>query len=172
MSEEIAEDPKAVAGFTVFRFAEGRPHIPSGPPKGLTEVSMNGLQRMMETKMGGGAESRVLFETPGFSVMYAWFKSGFPLHRHSHGPDCLYEIIGGSLQMGEEVLRKGDGFFVPSGAPYAFVPGPDGVEVLEFRHEPIRDTVIHANNPAFWERAVEAVTTNAERWKTEPRPAA
>jgi hypothetical protein len=171
VTEHINPEGARPAGFTVFRFAEGRQHMPGGPPQGLTEVSAAGLARLMETRMGGGAESRVLFETPGFSVMYVWFKSGFPLYRHSHGPDCLYEVIGGSLQMGEEVLRKGDGFFVPAGTPYAFTPGPEGVEILEFRHEPIRDTVIHANNPAYWDKAVETVAANAERWSTEARPA-
>ena len=35
--------------------------------------------------------------------------------------------------MGSQVLEAGDGFFVPSDAPYAYEAGPDGVEVLEFR---------------------------------------
>jgi Cupin domain len=53
--------------------------------------------------------------------------------RHSHDGDCLYYVVEGSLVMGSQVLEAGDGFFVPSGAPYAYEAGPEGVVVLEFR---------------------------------------
>jgi hypothetical protein len=163
---------EATSGFTIFRREDAPFHRPAGPPGGLTDVSREGLARMMgEAGVGEGAEARVLFSIPGFSVTYAWFKSGFPLFRHSHAPDCLYQVIGGSLQLGEETLRKGDGFFVPGGAPYAFQVGPEGVEILEFRHENIRDTVIRADNPAFWEKAVETIRARRELWRDEPRPA-
>ena len=155
--------------FTIFRMDEAQQHKP-GPSAGLTEVSRAGLRELGEAGLGQGAESRVLFEAPGFSLMYAWFKSGFPLYRHSHGPDCLYQVIGGSLSVGDQELRKGDGFFVPGGTAYSFVVGPEGVEVLEFRHEHIRDTVVQANNPAFWQKALETVRCNRERWMVEPRP--
>jgi hypothetical protein len=55
----------------------------------------------------------------GMSLVRAWF-----------GP---HYVLSGSLQMGSQVLEAGDGFFVPSNAPYAYEAGPDGVEVLEFR---------------------------------------
>jgi hypothetical protein len=172
MDRETNAEGAAPTPFTVFHFAEARPHRPSGPPAGLTEVSAEGLRKLSEIRMGDGAESRVLFEAPGFSLMYVWFKSGFPLHRYSHGPDCLYQVIGGSLRMGEQTLRKRDGFFVPAGSPYAFTPGPDGVELLELRHEPIRDTTVYANNPAFWERAMATVLARRNAWADEPRPGA
>jgi hypothetical protein len=35
--------------------------------------------------------------------------------------------------MGSQTLEAGDGFFVPSDAPYAYEAGPEGVIVLEFR---------------------------------------
>jgi hypothetical protein len=156
-------------GLTLFRREEAPPHKP-GPQGGLTDVSRAGLASLGEAGLGQGAESRVLFEAPGFSLMYVWFKSGFPLYRHSHGPDCLYQVIGGALHMGDDVLRKGDGFFVAAGTAYTFTVGSEGVEILEFRHEHIRDSVVQANNPAFWEKALETVTANRERWATEPRP--
>jgi hypothetical protein len=168
----VQEPPQASAGgFTIFRREDAPYHRPASPPGGLSDVSRDGLESMMEAGIGDGAEARVLFSAPGFSAMYVWFKSGFPLFRHSHGPDCLYQVIGGSLQLGDEVLRKGDGFFVPAGAPYAFQVGPEGVEIIEFRHEDIRDTVIQANNPAFWEKAVETIRTRREGWREEARPA-
>ena len=159
----------AAGGIEVFRREDGPPHRP-GPPGGLTDVSRQGLARVVEAGLGDGADTRVLFEAPGFSLMYVWFKSGFPLFRHSHGPDCLYEVIGGSLQLGEDVLKKGDGFFVPAGTAYAFTVGPEGVEILEFRHEHIRDTIVQANNPVFWDKAVETIRTRRETWSREPRP--
>jgi hypothetical protein len=158
-----------VQGIKVFRRDEGQPHR-AGPQGGLTDVSRAGLARVFEAGLGEGAETRCLFEAPGFTLMYVWFKSGFPLYRHSHGPDCLYEVIGGSLQMGEDVLKKGDGFFIPAGTPYTFTVGPQGVEILEFRHEPIRDSVVRAHNPAFWDKAVETIRTRREAWSREPRP--
>lgn len=158
------------AGFTIFR-REDAPHHRAAPPGGLTDVSREGLARVAAEGFGEGADARVLYSAPGFSLMYVWFKSGFPLYRHSHGPDCLYEVIGGSLQLGDDVLRKGDGFFVPAGSAYSFIVGPEGVEVLEFRHEPLRDSIVQANNPAFWEKAVETIRSRREAWRSEVRPA-
>jgi hypothetical protein len=49
------------------------------------------------------------------------------------GDDGFSLVAEGSLVMGSQVLEAGDGFFVASGAPYAYEAGPDGVVVLEFR---------------------------------------
>jgi quercetin dioxygenase-like cupin family protein len=68
-----------------------------------------------------------------FSLVRAWFGPHYVLPRHTHDGDCLYYVVNGSLKMGSQVLGAGDGFFVPSDAPYAYEAGPDGVEVLEFR---------------------------------------
>lgn len=69
----------------------------------------------------------------GFSLVRAWFGPHYVLPRHSHDGDGLYYIVEGSVVMGSQVLEAGDGFFVPSDAPYAYEAGPDGVVVLEFR---------------------------------------
>jgi quercetin dioxygenase-like cupin family protein len=69
----------------------------------------------------------------GFSLVRAWFGPHYVLPRHTHHGDCLYYVVEGSLKMGSQVLEAGDGFFVPSDAPYAYEAGPDGVVVLEFR---------------------------------------
>ena len=85
---------------------------------------------------------KVLFGDPesgGMSLVWSWFAPHFPLPRHSHSADCLYYVSKGELHMGNLVVKEGEGFFVPSGAPYAYTAGPDGVEVLEFpRREPVR----------------------------------
>jgi quercetin dioxygenase-like cupin family protein len=83
-----------------------------------------------------GGHDAVLFRgdgDDGFSLVKAWFGPHYVLPRHTHDGDCLYYVADGSLVMGSQVLEAGDGFFVPSGAPYAYEAGPDGVVVLEFR---------------------------------------
>jgi quercetin dioxygenase-like cupin family protein len=83
-----------------------------------------------------GGRDAVLFRgegDEGFSLVRAWFGPHYVLPRHSPAGDCPYHVAEGSLVMGAQVLEAGDGFFVPSGAPYAHEAGPDGVVVLEFR---------------------------------------
>jgi quercetin dioxygenase-like cupin family protein len=85
-----------------------------------------------------GSTVKVLYRQPdeegGFSLVYAWFKPHYVLPRHSHDADCLYYVVSGTAVLGNQELHAGDGFFVPSGAPYQYNAGPEGVEVLEFRH--------------------------------------
>ena len=153
----------------VFR-RDGAPRHQATPAAGLTDVSREGIAALVEAGFGDGAETLNVFDGPGFSVTHVWFKSGFPLYRHSHATDCLYQVVGGSVRFGTEVLEKGDGVFIPGGTPYTFEPGPEGVQIIEFRHEPIRGTVIMANNPAFWEKAVATVKDRRAVWSSEPRP--
>jgi quercetin dioxygenase-like cupin family protein len=83
-----------------------------------------------------GSHDAVVFRgegDDGFSLVRAWFAPHYVLPRHTHHGDCLYYVVEGSLKMGSQVLDAGDGFFVPSEAPYAYEAGPDGVTVLEFR---------------------------------------
>ena len=95
-----------------------------------------------------------------------------PLPRHSHDADCLYYIVAGSLTLGTETLSAGDGFFVPPNAAYAYVPGPEGVEVLEFRNADHFNIRFMAGNPAFWEKALETVRAERPGWGVQPRPGA
>jgi hypothetical protein len=172
MAVDTPEDaePSDARPFRIFRGATAPP-MQLDELTGLTEVSSQGLARLQDAGgWGAGADVRVLLDIPGFSLTYAWFKSGYPLARHSHKADCAYYIVGGSLKLGSEVLGKGDGFFVPGGAPYTYTVGPDGVEVLEFRHHGCHDMKIMANNAAFWAKAVEATPSNLLRWDREPRP--
>jgi hypothetical protein len=118
-----------------------------------------------------GTDMKLLFAVPGFSLTYVWFKSDFPLPRHSHNVDCLYYILGGSLKFGQEELGAGDGFFVGRDVPYTYKAGSMGVEVLEFRAAHVFNIKVLANNPAFWDMAIETVRSRQGEWAHEARPA-
>lgn len=139
----------------------------SVPP---TEIEMAGAIAAVEAGMLEGTRVRLLFDMPGLSLAHAWFRSGFPLPRHSHNVDCLYFILAGSLRIGTEELGAGDGFFVGAGVPYAYVPGDQGVEVLEFRGSNSFDIKMLANNAAYWTKAVERVQDRRTDWADETPP--
>lgn len=143
--------------FALFRGSESRDFEESGIMSQATPtaIEMAGAVAAIDAGMLEGTKVRLLFEMPGLSLAHAWFKSGFPLPRHSHNVDCLYYILAGSLRIGNEELGRGDGFFVGAGVPYAYVPGAQGVEVLEFRGSNSFDIKLLANNAAFWTKAVE-----------------
>jgi mannose-6-phosphate isomerase-like protein (cupin superfamily) len=124
--------------------------------------------------LAGAAEtaSRLLVnqteEEGGFSLVYLYFKPNFPLFRHKHEHDCLYVIVSGSAIMGNQTLRAGDCFFVPAMAPYMYTAGPNGIEVIEIRHNVDPEwgfTTIFTKNPeSRLEEARTAVEENAEAW--------
>jgi hypothetical protein len=138
--------------------------------EGMTPELEKTFAQLGEEGIEEGQTVKLLFSAPGFSLTYAWFRSGFPLPRHSHDADCLYYIIAGSLTLGTETLGAGDGFFVPKDGAYTYVPGPEGVEVLEFRHAQHFNIKFLAANPAFWEKAVETVRSERPGWGVQERP--
>jgi hypothetical protein len=162
----------ATPRFAIFRASDARDFEESGIMTSALPraVEMAGSIAAMEAGMMEGTTVRLLFEMPGLSLTHAWFKSGFPLPRHSHDVDCLYYILAGSLRIGTEELATGDGFLVGAAVPYAYVPGADGVEVLEFRASNHFDIRLFANNPAFWTRAVESVKAKRTEWANEAPP--
>jgi len=156
--------------FRVFRASEAPPLV-IAETTGVSAVVMAGMKKLEEAGgLDNGHDTRVVFEAPGFSLTYLWFKSAFHLPRHSHSVDCAYYIVGGSLNMGNDVLGKGDGFFVAANVPYSYVAGPKGVEVLEFRHHPCRDIRLMADNQAFWEKVASAAPADRARWANELQP--
>jgi hypothetical protein len=137
-------------------------------------ATTEGLTRMFEAGMTSGAVVKRLFDAPGFSLVYAWFKPNFPLLRHSHDKDCLYYIVSGSLRLGTEDLGPGDGFFLTADTPYTYAIGPDGLEILEFRHEGDFNSRAMGGTRAYWDKAVAAITANRAAWQAmiPPRAAA
>lgn len=136
----------------------------------VSPIVADGAQRVQAAGADAGNELKLLFAVPGFSLTYVWFKSDFPLPRHSHNVDCLYYILGGSLLLGQEELVAGDGFFVGQDVPYTYKAGSAGVEVLEFRAADVFNIKVLANNPAFWDMAMETVRSRQSQWAQEPRP--
>ena len=120
--------------------------------------------------IAAGTRTEVLFlgeGSGGFTRVRARFQTGYRLPRHSHDSDCLYYVVAGSVVMGSLVLQPGDGFFVPADAPYAYEAGPDGVEVLEFRHATKFDIDVRDQTVERWEPIVAAAAANQEQWLRE-----
>ena len=162
---------EAAPRFAIFRARDAaNPTGEGSMASELTPVEIEGSKRAVEAGILEGSTLRVLFEAPGFSLTYAWFKSGYPLPRHSHDADCVYYIVGGSLKVGTEELGRGDGFFVGRDVPYTYVPGDEGVEVLEFRTTDSYGIKLFANNPAFWAKAVETLGDRKQAWAGEAAP--
>ena len=121
-----------------------------------------------------GIDDRLVFRgegDEGFSLVRAWLAPHYVLPRHSHSADCLYYIIEGSIVMGAQRLAAGDGFFVPSGAPYAYEAGPGGAVVLEFRAQTSFDMQIPGGQLERWRRKAVVAEEHGERW-VELRPKA
>jgi hypothetical protein len=158
--------------FAIFRGKDARPDSEVGlmTYEEFTPVAADGLRRAREAGFDAGHHLRVLFAAPGFSLVYLWFKSAFPLPHHVHNVDCLYCILGGSLSFGQEELGAGDGFFVGRDVPYHYTPGPAGVELLEFRASDAFNIRVLANNRAFWDRAIETIRSHHIAWLSEQRP--
>jgi mannose-6-phosphate isomerase-like protein (cupin superfamily) len=138
----------------------------------MTDEQTAGIGKLIEAGFFEGDEVKVLVNMPGFSLTHVWFKKDYPLLLHSHDCDCLYHVTAGSLTMGTETLGPGDSFFVPANAAYTYAPGPEGVEVLEFRHATNFDFRNYAKNAAYYEKAAEAIAANREAWSTARPPSA
>lgn len=116
-------------------------------------------------RAAGAAHLTVPFQQAGpggFSLVSIDFGPGFLLPRHSHSSDCLYYIVEGQIIMGKRKLGPGDGFFLPAEQPYAYHAGPEGVKVLEFRHQSSFDMKIHEKDMArYREKAEDSMTAAA-----------
>ena len=167
MSE--TETARNASAFAIYRAADARPEagIAIMRHEPMSDAALQGAGRLMQAGVAHGHETRLLFCAGGLSLSYVWFKSFYPLPRHTHDVDCLYYVLSGSLRLGRDDLAKGDGFFVGAGVPYTYMPGAQGVEVLEFRAADSFNIRLLADNPAFWDRAVQTVDARRAAWKTE-----
>lgn len=161
-------DPKLSSQFKVFLGAEARPcdlmSVPEEIPVAEDSCAIDG------SAPDPGHDLTVLFDKPGLSLVRAWFKSEYPLPRHTHDVDCLYYIVGGSLRMGEQVLNAGDGFYVGAGVPYSYTPGPQGVEILEFRAANRFDIRIMGDAAKIREKSMAKIVRRQDAWTGETQP--
>ena len=168
----VTEKPAAASGYQIFRTSEApsldeTAHMEVGA---LTAEQEAGIATALEAGFAEGNVVKTLFSQPGFSLTYAWFKSGFPLPLHTHNADCLYYIVAGSLQLGADTLGPGDGFFLGSGKAYRYTPGPDGVEVLEFRTQENFDIKFLAKTLPAWQKISGIVSDRRTAWAEESPP--
>ena len=170
MSE--ADAPKFAPPFAIFRARAAKDYAADGPmymdQADPQDFSAGG--ELAAAGFGEGSQVKLLFSRPGMSLIYVWFKSGFPLPRHSHNADCLYFIVAGSLKLGAEQLGPGDGFFLGVDVPYTYTPGENGVEVLEFRTSNNFDFKNLGMTPAWMESALEILAERRDGWSGEMTP--
>ncbi len=132
-------------------------------PKEFAERSMKGSSLTVPFQQEGPG---------GFSLVSIYFAPGFLLPRHSHSSDCLYYIVEGQIVMGKRELGPGDGFFLPAEQAYAYHAGPEGVKVLEFRHQASFDMKIHEKDMARYHEKAAASLANAASEDARAHPGA
>lgn len=174
---DVADKPEApVSRFQIFRAEQAQAMDEHNmPSENITAADLAGIAQAGPAGAEEGAMARLLFADPvsGMSIGYVWFKANYMLPRHSHNADCAYYVISGEAQLGSEVLRAGDGFFIPSGHNYQYSAGPEGVEVLEFRNAPQFNIRLSGNGEAVWGRIAAIALANRDHWREQtPPPAA
>ena len=136
----------------------------------MSEVNHRGMAAFREAGITTGQKVTCLFkEGPptNLNICHGWFKSGFPLPRHSHDADCIYYILGGDLKMGAAVLGPGDGVFIPANTPYTFVAGPRGVQLLEIRNASEFDFRAVEESSDAWNSLIERGLSRQAAWQNE-----
>ena len=105
----------------------------------------------------------------GFSLVRVHLAPDFILPAHRHDSDCLYYVVQGTAILGKRVLGPGAGFFVPADTVYGYKAGPEGAEVLEFRHATSFDFVETETSPSRWEKIAENSREHGD-WKDHVGP--
>jgi quercetin dioxygenase-like cupin family protein len=158
-------------GIQLFRGKDAMPLAESGAmspmvfdPEDMKALAAEGPRSPL---IALGIEDTLVFSGEGengFSLVRAWLGPHYVLPRHTHSGDCLYYIVEGSITMGSQQLVAGDGFLVPSNAPYGYEAGPDGAVVLEFRSEISFDIKFVGGQLHRWQRMAEIAKVHGETW--------
>jgi quercetin dioxygenase-like cupin family protein len=161
-------------GISIFRAEEAVPIVETnfmGMPEMTDEALAAGGPEIFMASAPGTDVRVAVRQTPeegGFSILHVWFKADYPVPRHTHNADCLYYIVSGSAILGTQTLRAGDGFFIPTGAPYGYTAGPDGVELLEIRHCVDQfDLKMLESNAGKWAAMADTIASHREAWEAD-----
>ena len=161
-------------GISIFRAEQATPIVETdfmAMPQMTSEALAAGGPEIFMASAPGTDVRVAVRQTPeegGFSILHVWFKADYPVPRHTHDADCLYYIVSGSAVMGTQILRPGDGFFIPAGAPYAYDAGPDGVELLEIRHCVAQfDLQMLESNAGKWATMANTIASHREAWEAD-----
>ena len=172
MSSEATARPRR--GISIFRAEEATPIVETdfmGMPQMTDDALAAGGPEIFMASAPGTDVRIALRQTPeegGFSILHVWFKADYPVPRHTHNADCLYYIVSGSAVLGTQTLRAGDGFFIPAGAPYGYHAGPDGVELLEIRHNVWQfDLQMLESNAGKWAAMADTIASHREVWEAD-----
>ncbi len=163
-----ARSSRAPTGrFVFFPFADApslsESEMMDAPVFVAPEIVQEGDRELLRA----GQKLRVLFRHAGdhgFSLVHVSFAPDYPLPRHSHNVDCLYYELRGAAVLGSRSVTAGQGFFVPKDHPYSYAAGPEGVELLEFRHATAFDFVVRENDVHRWRTMIDIARTNQESW--------
>ena len=162
----------ASAKMEIFRAATSPLFDERSARMDIPPAAMEQLMRLSKAGRGDGYVLKTLFDAPGFALHHVWFKPNYQLSRHSHDRDALYYIVAGSIRLGTEWLGAGDGIYLPADTPYIYTAGPEGVEILEFRHDSDFSTSMRAGSQAYWDRMIASVEANRAAWCTATPPRA
>lgn len=154
-------------GLSIFRAAEAPSLMESGIGTHPEAPSPEIVERLHASGAVNGVIGKVPFRhdgPEGFSLVEVYFKPNYHSTRHTHNADCLYYIKSGEVMLGNQVLRAGDGFFVPANSPYQFQAGPEGFELLEFRNATSYDQQLLDTDLDRWQPIFDAAEANRDRW--------
>ena len=154
------------SGISFFGPPSEAPQLHETDMMSMPEVDPALTDQFMEWALSGGHLVKVLYREGDMSLVWSWFGPGYVLPRHSHDADCLYFVVSGEAHVGARVIGPGAGFFVPSGAPYSYSAGPEGIQILEFRGATSFDMKI-SEGAGRWDRIVESVREHQDAWREE-----
>lgn len=177
METGVSESAQGKVGdrsrFAIFRGDDARPLGETDMMQYVADPEMEAASaQLVDAGVLDGSEVDQVFRhggEDGFSLVHVWFKPNYHLPRHSHDDDCLYYVLSGQVLMGAQVLEAGDGFYVPRDQVYGYRAGPQGAEVLEFRHSTSFDIRLKERVEVF-EQIREVVVANHEAWVSEQVP--
>jgi len=94
----------------------------------------------------------VMFPEMPLNIIVTEFGPNYVLPVHSHAEDCMYYIERGEILIGQRRLGPGEGFLVRANNRYAYTSGPEGVKVLEIRHQPMNppNLTLHERDVEKW----------------------